>query len=184
MRKINYKAIIILITMFLYLIASCFFLIKKFGSVYTTIINPVFFGILFFVSFFMFKNEVVNKKYKFDVLQRVILCLLLFFIIYFMCGVFIGFEETPYSNNLLNILKNIFVYGSVIFFEEYIRMVLINRSRGNKKNIVVITLLFVLIELSIGLVTYRFNSSESIFKFMVIYIIPILSKHTLLTYLT
>ena len=79
----------------------------------------------------MFRNEYVNKKYKYDILQTVIITIVLFFILYYLLGFVVGFQDTPYSSSIKGILKNLWSFGIIIFFQEYIRQVLINRSKNN-----------------------------------------------------
>lgn len=71
MRKVNNKSIFVIITIIFYLILSLVFLINNFGNVYFNIINPIFWIILFVICFCMFRNEYVNKKYKYDYLSFV-----------------------------------------------------------------------------------------------------------------
>lgn len=184
MRKVNNKSIFVIITIIFYLILSLVFLINNFGNVYFNIINPIFWIILFVICFCMFRNEYVNKKYKYDILQTVIITIVLFFILYYLLGFVVGFQDTPYSSSIKGILKNLWSFGIIIFFQEYIRQVLINRSRNNKFLLFLITIIFILADISKVIVSYKFDNSLKIFQFIVITLNPAIARGCLLTYLT
>lgn len=184
MRKINNKSIIIMITIISYLILSCLFLINKFSNIYSNVINPAFWILSAIVCYNLFKNEYVNKKYKFDILQTVIITLIMFFIIYYFLGIIIGFQDTPYSTTFKGIVKNMWSFGVIIVFQEYIRKVLINRSGKNKMLLALITIIFVYADISKILVLSEFNTSVKVFQFIVITLNPAIAKSILLTYLT
>lgn len=183
MRRINNKSIFVIFTMFIYIFAS-FFLIKSFNNLYFKVINPIFWGLLFGVSLFFFKGEYVNKKYRYDILLNIVIYLILFFIVYYVAGFLSGFQKTPYDNSIKGIIVNIWSYGIVIFFQEYIRKVLINRTGRNIYLVFFITALFISFDLSKVLVSYDFSSFEKVFQFVIISLNPILVKNILLSYLT
>lgn len=184
MRKINNKTIFVLVTIIFYLFLSLILLIKNLGDNYFKIINPIFWGVLFAISFAFFRKEYVNKKYRFDVLLNVIICVVIFFVIYYVIGFVIGFQNTPYNNSIKGILYNFWQFGTIIVFQEFIRMYLINRTGKDKSLLWLITLLFILIDISDSMLSYSFKGFENIFKFIVITLNPAVAKHTLLTYLT
>lgn len=184
MRKINSKSVFVIITIISYLILSCFLLINKFSNIYSNIINPIFWILIAIVCYILFKDEYVNKKYRFDVLQNVIITLIVFFILYYSIGLIVGFQNTPYSSTFKGIVKNIWSFGVIIFFQEYIREVLINRTGRNKMLLVLITLIFTFLDISKVLVLSEFNAPIKVFQFIVITLNPAIAKSMLLTYLT
>lgn len=184
MRKINSKGIIILIALSCYLLLSLIFLINNLGGIYFDVINPIFFGLVFIACYCFFKKEYVHKKNRFDILLTIIILMILFFVTYYLSGFIVGFQKTPYDTSLKGIITNIFNFGLIVLFQEYIRKSLVNRTGKNKKLLVFITFLFIMFDVSDTLVFYEFNNFESFFKFFVIYLNPAIAKHSLLTYLT
>lgn len=184
MRKINDRAKFIILVMLLYLVASFFLNYNGFSSLYTNIINPIFWLIVFLFAILMFRNDSVNKKRKFDILQRIIVILMLFFILYFLSGLIIGFEKTPYSRNIIIIIKNISIYGFVIIFQEYVRKGLINRSGKSIKVIIGITAILIMFDLFENLLIFDFKGNQKMFEYVISYLNPTIAMHFLLTYLT
>lgn len=181
MRRINKKGIFIICSIILYIIAS-FFLIKYYNNFYFKVINPVFWGGLFAFSFVFFKEDYVNKKYRFDILVNMIISVIIFFIVYYLVGFISGFQKTPYDNSLKGILINLWSYGTVIFFQEYIRKVLVNRSGRNLKITWLVGIVFIAFELGKVLVSYDFSNFEKVFQFLFISLFPIIAKNLMATY--
>lgn len=184
MRKINNKTIFVLISIIFYLFLSLILLIKNLGDNYFKIVNPIFWGILFFISFIFFRKEYVNKKNRYDVLLNVIICIVIFFVVYYLIGFIIGFQNTPYNNSLKGIFYNFWQFGTIIIFQEFIRMYLINRTGKDKSLLFLIMLLFILTDISDAMISHSFDDFEKVFKFIVITLNPAIAKHALLTYLT
>ena len=183
MRKINNKTITILLIIALYAISSLIFL-TKLGNIYFRIINPLFWILLSIICHFFFKNEYVHKKYKKDILLTTIIVIFIFFILYYSSGILFGFQKTPYSKAFKGILLNVWNYGIFLIFREYIRQILINRTGKNKKLIVLITILFIILDVSRNVTIQQFSSSFLIFQYTSIVLLPTIAKHMLLTYLT
>lgn len=184
MRKINGKSIIVIVLITFYLTLSCFFLINKFSNIYSSIINPIVWIIVSLLCFIFFKNEYVNKKFRLDILQTTIITLIVFFIIYYLLGFIVGFQDTPYSHKIIGILNNLWSFGIIIFFQEYVRQVLINRSGRNKYILVLLTILFIFVDISKSLVLTKFSDGASVFQFFVIILNPAIARNMLLMFLT
>lgn len=183
MRKINNKSILVMATMICYLVLSFFFLTNINMSKYVNIINPIFWILLLIINYLLFKNEYVNKKYKYDVFLTEMITLIAFFLIYYLLGMYVGVSKSPYSSSLAGALINILSVATVAVSQEYIREKLINRTGRNKKSVVLITMLFIFLDLVRHFYVYNFSSGETIFRFIVEIVNPMIAKHSLLTYL-
>lgn len=184
MRKINGKSIVIIILIAFYLILSCSLLINKFSNIYSNVINPIVWIIIALLCFILFENEYVNKKFRLDILQTTIITLIVFFIIYYLLGFIVGFQDTPYSHKIMGILNNIWSFGIIIFFQEYVRQVLINRSGRNRYILILLALLFIFADISKSLVLTKLSDGASVFQFFVIIINPAIARNMLLMFLT
>ena len=91
---------------------------------------------------------------------------LLYIIIFYLIGLFLGFENSPYSHDIVSIIKNIYEFVLIIIFEEYIRNYLITNSQ-KKIDYILITILFVLVNINFQiLLIYIFNCfTPYIFKY-------------------
>lgn len=183
MRKINNKTIIILLIIAIYTMTSIIFL-SKLGNLYFRIINSLFWILLSILCHFFFKNEYVHKKYKKDILLTVIIAVFIFFILYYSSGILFGFEKTPYLRTVKGILINIWDYGMFIILREYIRQIIINRTGKNKKLIVLITILFIFLDVSKNVTAQQLSSNFLVFQYISVVLLPTIAKHMLLSYLT
>lgn len=184
MKKGNLYSTIIYIILFMYICLSLGLFLPNYRVFYYDYINPIFWFILFVISFLWFKNDLCKKRYKYDFLQLVIISVIIYLIIFYLFGFITGYNTLPYNHSLIGIIKNIWSYVIIVLFQEYIRQTLINRS-GNKKIIlIIITGVFAIINIvnsSYGMVMTSIND---IFKFVFLICIGEIAKSTLLTYLT
>lgn len=183
MRRINGRGIFMILSIISYIIISLIFLITNLGSTYYRIINPIFWIIMFVLSLFLFRDEHVNKKYKLDIIQTVIICLIIYFVIYYMSGFISGFADTNYSTTIKGILLNLWSFGSLIIFQEYIRKVLINRCGRNKWMFILVTILFIFNDIHNSLITLDIKDFADFFKYVIVTFNPVVAKNIMLSYL-
>ena len=184
MKKINkyIGSIYLLIIIFTFLSLTMF--LPNMKVLYYNFINPFFWIILFCISVLLSRGDYVKKRYKYDYTQIVFISVMVYLIIYYFIGLITGYNTLPYNHSFIGIIKNLWSYVFVIFFQEYVRQVLINRS-GNKK-ILLITItgiyaVFNIINISYG---YVFNDYNTIFKFIYVILVGEVAKSILITYLT
>lgn len=127
----NIKCVILFLVIILYLIISNIFLIPNFSNIYYILINPLFWLLMFIMCFF-FLNQNIRYKNKVNKTQKVVIMVLLYIIIFYLIGLFLGFENSPYSHDIVSIIKNIYEFVLIIIFEEYIRNYLITNSQKNR----------------------------------------------------
>ncbi|MGN0973557.1 MAG: signal peptidase I [Bacilli bacterium] len=184
MKKANIYTTIIYIIIAFYICLSLLLFLPNFKTQYYNIINPIFWFILFIISFCIFKNDKLKKRYKYDYLQFVIISVIIYLIVFYLFGLITGYNLLPYRHDFIGIMKNIFSYVIIIFFQEYIRQILINRSSNKKVLLIIITGIFAIINiinLSYGM---KLTAIEDIFKFSFTVIIAEIAKSMLLSYLT
>lgn len=184
MKKLNLFSIVLDIVIILFLIISFFFFLPNFRTIYFEILNPCFWLIIFSICFAKIRKEEFKKKYKYDFLQIIVISLIIYFIIFYLLGFITGYTKLPYNHSILGILKNSFSYLIIVFFQEYIRQTLINRSGNNKViffSIVVIFSFVNIINFSYG---YAIKNILDLFKYIYIIVIAELSKSLLLSYVT
>lgn len=184
MKKANIYTKFIYIIIVLYICLSLFLFLPNFRQIYVMYINPIFWFLLATLSYFLFKNDKIKKRYKYDYTQFVIISVIIYLILFYIFGLITGYNTLPYRRDFIGLVTNILVYITVIFFQEYIRQILINRS-GNKKIIlIIITGIFAIINiisLSYGM---KLIAIEDIFKLSFTIIIAEIAKSMLLSYLT
>lgn len=182
MRKFESKTIII----YLFLISYTLFIntigYKDYHNIVNTIITPIFWFLLFLISYWI--NHGFKERIKFQTtkLQTIFIIVTIYLILYFLLGLFLGYSKSIYSHSILGIAKNIWIYLIPIFFIEYIRKTLVNHTTGILYDTVEV-ILFSLI--SINLYSTLNSPSYSIlFKNISSVIIPSITTNILLTYLS
>ena len=184
MKKINLSAMLIYTLIICFTCLSFCFFLPNYKIQFYNYINPLFWLLLFILSFFLFRKDKVRKKYKYDFLQIVIIYVIIYLILFFLSGLIVGFSRLPFNYSFEGIIRNVWSYVLIIVFQEYIRKALINRSGKNKLLLIIITCIFAIINItnmSYGLV---FNDATVIFQFIYIIFIGEFVKSAFLTYMT
>ncbi len=175
------KFISIFITIFIYLLISNLFLIGKFNAIYYLWINPIFWIILFLICMIL-KKGYKRYKNKINNIQKVIIIVLFYIIIYFLLGLIFGFQYSPYQHDILSVIKNIWQYIVIIIFEEYIRNYFISISK-NKVDIILTTILFIFIGINFNALFSNINNMSSLFQYFSSTLLPLIFSNALCTYL-
>ena len=165
-----------------YLIINTFLLIPA-GLDYYNYINPFIWIGMFGLSYYLSQDSNLRIKGKKDKTQSLIIAMILYIIIYFLSGLVFGFERTPYSKSLISIIKNIWFFGSVVVFQEFIREDLIKNDKKSVLNFVFMTIVFALLDINISNISNQFADVQSGFIFASTILIPATVSSAILTYL-
>ena len=165
-----------------YLIINTFLLIPA-GLDYYNYINPFIWIGMFGLSYYLSQDSNLRIKGKKDKTQNLIIAMILYIIIYFLSGLVFGFERTPYSKSLISIIKNIWFFGSVVVFQEFIREDLIKNDKKSVLNFVFMTIVFALLDINISNISNQFADVQSGFIFASTILIPATVSSAILTYL-
>lgn len=184
MKKINNYIIFIYSLLILFLLLSLVIFLPNFRSLYYDFINPFFWIMLFFISKLFSKNDNVRKKYKYDYIQIVFISVMVYLIIYYLFGLVTGYNTLPYDRSFLGVIKNLWSYVFVLFFQEYIRQILINRSGKSKLLLIIITGIYATYSIINLSYAYIFSDFNTVLRFIYVIAIGEISRNILLTYLT
>lgn len=167
--KKNIIKYLIILTSILWLILP-FFLLPIIGNKFNLIVKPLFWILTAVVSYFVLpKYSFKFSSKRYDVRQLALIGALVYIIIYFSSGLIIGYTKSPFNRSFMGILTNSWMIISVIICQEFIRDRLIKTSHGKKqfRNIILITLLFVLFDLNIHTMGNIFASFNSFMGFLI-----------------
>ncbi len=165
-----------------YLIINTFLLIPS-GLSYYNLINPFIWIAIFSVSYYLSHDSNLRIKGEKDKTQSILIVMIIYIIIYFLSGLLFGFERTPYSKNIISIVKNIWSFGSIVIFQEFIREGLIKNEKKSVINFVCMTLLFALLDIGLSNLPSQFTDVQTGFIFISTTVIPALVTSAILTYL-
>ena len=183
MQKSKFITIAIIIVLIVYTLLSQIYF-KTFGSIYTFIINPLFFICLaLFLKFFIIPPYSTNK-FKKDIIQYVLITILIYCLVYLLSGLLVTFGKNPYSSTLRGVIINLFSTGLIIFYREYIRYKLINNVYNNDKKLIFILLVITFSLLDFNIIGVFTNfSGYFLFKEIFYHLIPSIIKNILFTYI-
>ena len=167
-----------------YGIAICFLLfyfLFFFFDISFSFFNFLFYGLLFLIFILLFRDKKLIRNYHKEFSQTVFIISIIYFIIYYILGLIIGYSYNVYSTSFIGILRNVIVIVVPLLFREEVRsrFLFLNKK---KFGIFFITFFFIILELfSSTFFTYS-NNEELFINFFSVFL-PIVLENILLTYL-
>lgn len=177
------KNYIIYSLLLFYLLLNTYVIAPAGLSYYNEIINPALWIMLCGLSLYLSRDTNLRVKGERDKIQSLLIALIIYIIIYFLLGLIFGFERTPYSKSLIGIIKNLWSFVSIVFFQEFIREALVRNDKKNVFNFICITLMFSILD--VGLIEFsgHFTDIQTGFIYISATIIPTLVGNAIMTYL-
>jgi len=163
--------------------ASLIFLLITFLNTIYNFLNS-YTIILFLLLFFLVIHHFIgydkcNYRYQKDILIKVLIYSLVFYIITYIMGLYVGFNSTGYSLKFMAIIKNILPVLLIIPLEELIRYILVTKGSTYKRFIFLTVINFILLDITLLVNSY----SYSFLQFILAILIPSIAKNILLTYI-
>ena len=106
-----------------------------------------FFGLMCLVCLLIFRFPRDKSYYRSGTIRLVVISLLSYLIIIYGLGLIIGFVRTPFIHSPITIIKNVLPVICLIVFKEIIRYLICKNSPNNKKPVIIITILFVILSI-------------------------------------
>lgn len=126
--------------------------------------------VLFIVSVPV-ENEHSRFKGKKDKIKTTLIIIILYYIIYFLLGLIYGYQTSPYSRSFGTIIKNVIFIVGILLLQEFVRSKLVN-SANNMRNYILVTIIFIIINLDYNNFFANFENGETIFKFVAAKLVP------------
>lgn len=164
-----------------YVLSQVFF--AKLGSVYSAIINPLFWIFMCVILKLYIKKTYAVAKLKREIIDYTLIAVLGYIIIYLISGLFVEFGRNPNSTTLKGLIINFWVTGSVILAREYVRYLILNNTYQKQKKKVGIALIIVMTMLEVKTLNITDLNVYYAFKQIASILLPTLSKNILFTYL-
>ena len=124
----------------------------------------------------------IRRNPKSSVLMKnLLIYLMVFFILIYLSGLFIGFNSTIYTLNFTNLVKNIIPTAATIIVSEILRYQFIKKSNNNKLVIVLSFLIVFGIDLCLGFYNYNFNEKNQIYEYIGLVALASLTRNILMT---
>ncbi len=124
-----------------------------------------------------------NNRYVKDSLMNTFIIVMVYHLITYAIGIFIGFYRTPYSLEFLDILINIFNSLLVIGSMELLRYACVRKLEKNKILLLFITIVFIIVDIMIVSLFFRPGITKIPLTVWSLVVIPAISKNILLSYM-
>lgn len=176
------QIILLLLTISFYLLTN-FFFDKTLSTEFVKYINPIFFlglGIFLIREIKDYKRTVRNRK---QIIENLIITVAFYLILYMGSGLIFGFLTLPYQYDLPSILKNIWMFVIPIISRELLRTYFVLTSKKQNLPKVIITILLIIYSISLNSLP-NLGNMQSIVKFFLGTLIPLISINVVLTYLS
>lgn len=185
MRYLNKKAVALYAVIIAFLIGRVFIFSGSLVSKYTSLCNPLFWLFMAILSYLVARDEPSQKmRNKYDITQSIVIIVIIYCMIYFSLGLVFGYERSPYSHEVVAILKNLWTFISVIVFQEFTRYQLVKLSPKKIGYYALITALFIIAEIDFWNFSSNFSNNVEFFKYMSQTIVPLIVTNCLFTYLS
>lgn len=140
-------------------------------------ITPIIWFILALIAqFISYKPYIPIKDYR-GKLKNILILTLIYLIIYYSLGLIFSYSQNIYKFS--NVLKNIYLFITIIISKEYIRYLSIN----SKNNIIMIliTILLILSDLSLNNILVNIKDKLNIFEYLFSVIFPVITTNVMYT---
>lgn len=178
MKKSFKQLLTIQIFMLLVIITGFFY-----GNVFKNDLQIIFLFVSFFALYSVFRLDIRNDfKYR-QTLKTVMICLLFYFILIYVGGLFTGFAKTIYSFGFTNLIYNIIPTLIYIVLMEFIRSIYINRSNNNKIIIVLSCIVFIIYDSFSKFYLYNLSVSDDLYEYIGLVILVSIARNIFLSIL-
>lgn len=125
-----------------------------------------------------------KRRYTYELIFYIFSYCILFLLITYILGIFIGFTQNIYKLNFNNLIHNIMPYTILIISSELLRHEIIRKGDGSTLSYVFITILLIMIDMTLFLNTYNLNNGDEQIKYICSIMLPSVFKNIILMYFT
>ena len=182
MNNIKYKSLAMILVFYIFFLL--FFTNYIDVRLFSGVLNPLFWIIIMFYSYYISSNyhgRFSNLKEN----QKTLFIFALFYIIfYYLSGLIFTYLRSPYSKEIVSIIKNFIQIIIPIICLEYSRSTIINENKKKHISIIFITIIFILLEIADKNFLSNFSSRESTFIYICSVILPVVFSNIIYSYLS
>ena len=161
------------------------FILNSFVSNILGNYNFVIFLLLCLAIFkFTFGFERDRQRYTKDIIFEVIILLLIYFVISYLLGIFIGYARTANYYSWYGIKTFILPLVLTIILKEVFRYLMLKKSEGSNLLLVTTIILFIFLDVTEAIYYNEFNSGYNTFIFFALSLLPAISSNIVFSYLT
>lgn len=165
-KKISFFGIICILLSY---VLVNYFLQFEGKTFHTYLINPLVYFLIFLLARKLFNKPFERKKERKEKIKTTIIFTFIYLIVFFLMGLILTFERTPYSSNIISIIKNIYAFIPVIILQELIRNLLVHNCPKKKIYYVIVTIVFTILQISMRNIWVNFITVYDTIKFIFTY---------------
>ena len=138
-----------------------------------------------YLLFFYENQHYQDKRLQKQLLYCIGVIYLIYYILYFMIGIRIGFSHNPYNVTVSGMLENMILTLPIFLIQEYVRYYLFSTTKEEQKGILALTLAFVFTFANFNILTdvRYFQSLSGVGYLFLFLLIPYFVKDLMLSFL-
>lgn len=138
-----------------------------------------------YLLFFYENQHYQDKRLQKQLLYCIGVIYLIYYILYFMIGICLGFSHNPYNVTVSGMLENIILTIPIFLIQEYVRYYLFSTTKEEQKGILALTLAFVFTFANFNILTdvRYFQSLSGVGYLFLFLLIPYFVKDLMLSFL-
>lgn len=154
-----------LAVLFVFIILLKFVFIIKFSDYYELIVSG-FFIVLTYSLYKLIGFRKDNDNNKYNAIQITIIGILLYILLTNLAGLYFGFLRNSYSLTFTSIIKNTYMIIILVVSSELIRWMVASNQRVHKYQLIILTVLYIVLDVVLALSPNYTSSSFNIFRFI------------------
>lgn len=154
-----------LAALFVFIILLKFVFIIKFSDYYELIVSG-FFIVLTYSLYKLIGFRKDNDNNKHNAIQITIIGILLYILLSNLAGLYFGFLRNSYSLTFTSIIKNTYMTIILVVSSELIRWMVASNQRVHKYQLIILTVLYIVLDVVLALSPNYTSSSFNIFRFI------------------
>lgn len=138
-----------------------------------------------YLLFFYENQHYQDKRLQKQLLYCIGVIYLIYYILYFMIGIGLGFSHNPYNVTVSGMLENMILTLPIFLIQEYVRYYLFSTTKEDQKGILALTLAFVFTFANFNILTdvRYFQSLSGVGYLFLFLLIPYFVKDLMLSFL-
>lgn len=156
----NKKLLICELILLLFTLVENFIFVPNLTSYYVYYARPILYLVLSLAFYFhiYLKRTILQKT---DKLFYVVIFLILSTTIYYVVGLILGFARSPYNNEFLSVIRNIYSFVLYLIPIELIRLCLVNLTKKRWQKIITV-LVMIIFTINLNSLVYNITNGMKI----------------------
>ena len=153
------------------------------NSTYKYLVSIIVLGIILIVASREYKKKKDTNLFRGAAFRILTSVLIAFFIVIYLLGLLMGFNKTYFSLNPNSLMQGLIPVFIITVILERLKFILIKNNSEEKKNIYVITVLTILLNVAVFSNIYNIDNNYKLFIFVCVTLLPIIAQELLTSFI-